>query len=123
MDVFVDVTFEAAHKLPEVVPGHKCCRLHGHSFHVRATFGGPVQEPRGWVQDFDDLILLVKTEVYGPLDHNYLNDVPGLENPTSENIARWCWCRIVAQPTGKLLKEVQVRESCTTGVVYRGDEE
>ena len=133
MEVFIDTTFEAAHKLPEVVPGHKCCRLHGHSFFVRCTFSGRTQEPEGWLTDFDELKLLVQTEIHGPLDHNYLNDVRGLENPTSENLAKWVWRAIQSARKGAPssvkegifppLTEVMVRESCTTGIVYRGDEE
>jgi queuosine biosynthesis protein QueD len=85
-EIYKDFTFEAAHRLASVPPDHKCARLHGHSFHVRVVLRGQVQETSGWVQDFADI-----SEAWGPLkdalDHRYLNDVGGLVNPTSENIA------------------------------------
>src|SRR6202451_3189758 len=82
--------FEAAHRLPKVPPGHKCARLHGHSFKVELTVAGPVNPETGWFIDFGDLLDLWKP-LHDTPDHNYLNDVPGLENPTSEVLAKWIW--------------------------------
>jgi len=117
VDLFADFTFEAAHRLPHVPPDHKCARLHGHSFRVRVTVTGPVDPRLGWVIDFAD----VKT-AFAPLrdalDHRYLNEVSGLENPTSEVLAAWIWERL--QPALPALSAVEVRETCTTGCVYRG---
>jgi 6-pyruvoyltetrahydropterin/6-carboxytetrahydropterin synthase len=121
MDIFIDTTFEAAHRLPSVVSGHKCGRLHGHSFMVRTTWRGPLVEPQQWVVDFDEVKMLIKVEVHEVLDHSFLNDVEGLENPTSENLAVWIWRALKRHPLGRLLAEVQARESCTTGVIYRGE--
>ena len=119
MDVFKDFTFEAAHRLPNVPPGHKCARLHGHSFQVRVTVAGPVGPETGWVQDFADL-----KEAFMPLhdqlDHNFLNEIEGLSNPTSEHLAIWIWNQL--KPAVPLLTEVRVRETCTSGCVYRGQE-
>ncbi|MCA1598758.1 MAG: 6-carboxytetrahydropterin synthase QueD [Chloroflexi bacterium] len=120
MDIFKEFTFEAAHHLPHAPPGHKCGRLHGHSFRVEVHVRGPVREEAGWVMDFADL-----TEAFRPLhaqlDHAYLNEVTGLANPTSETLARWVWERL--QPVLRGLCQVVVRETCTTGCVYRGEED
>ena len=90
MEIFKEFIFEAAHFLPNVPAGHKCGRLHGHSFKVGLR-----------------------------LDHHYLNDIPGLENPTSEVLARWIWQRL--KPQLPELSQVRVHETCTCGCIYRGD--
>ena len=97
--------------------GHKCARLHGHSFLVRICVDGQVDEQLGWVADFSDLKVAFQP-LYDQLDHNYLNEIPGLENPTSENIAIWIWERLGPRLPG--LSEIIVRETCTSGCVYRG---
>ncbi len=110
-------TLEAAHRLPGVPAGHKCGRLHGHSFRVEVHVRGPVDERAGWVMDFADI-----KEAFQPLfeqlDHHYLNEVEGLSNPTSENLARWIWYRLL--PTLPMLSKIVVSETCTTGCVYEG---
>jgi len=120
MRVFKEFTFEAAHRLPNVPEGHKCARLHGHSFHVRVSVDGPVGDTSGWVMDFAELKSAFRP-VYDRLDHRYLNEVSGLENPTSENLARWIWRELGASLAG--LAEVEVRETCSAGCVYRGEDE
>jgi 6-pyruvoyltetrahydropterin/6-carboxytetrahydropterin synthase len=116
MEIFREFTFEAAHRLPGVPEGHKCRRLHGHSFRVEVRVGGEVDPEAGWVMDFADLKAAF-APLHDQLDHRYLNDVPGLANPTSEVLARWIWDRLAdALP----LTAVVVRETCTSGVVYRG---
>ncbi len=117
MEIFREFTFEAAHRLPHVPEGHKCQRLHGHSYRVAIHVEGPVGELTGWVVDFGEL-----KEAFEPLrrqlDHYYLNEIAGLENPTSENLARWIWERL--SPGLPLLSQVTIRETCTTGCAYRG---
>lgn len=120
MLLYKEFTFESAHRLPNVPPGHKCARLHGHSFMVRVTVEGPVGVESGWVMDFAD-IKGAFSPIHEQLDHRYLNDVPGLENPTSEVLARWLWRALV--PTLPNLAEIQVRETCTSGCIYRGEDE
>lgn len=117
MKIYKEFDFEAAHRLPHVAAGHKCARLHGHSFHVRITVTGPVQEQSGWVTDFATLSAAFEP-VLEQLDHYYLNDIPGLENPTSENLARWIWERLSGALAG--LDEVEVRETCNSGCIYNG---
>jgi 6-pyruvoyltetrahydropterin/6-carboxytetrahydropterin synthase len=111
-------TFEAAHLLPHVPEGHKCRRLHGHSFKVEVTVRGPVDERTGWVMDFGELKAKFKP-LEEQLDHHYLNEVPGLENSTSENLARWIWERL--KPGVPLLYSVTVHETCTSKAVYQGE--
>lgn len=124
MEIFRELTFEAAHRLPNVPPGHKCARLHGHSYRVEVHVAGPVGGDTGWVMDFGDLADACRP-VRDRLDHYYLNDIPGLENPTSEVLARWMWERLApavsAAGTGAALSAVVVRETCTSGCIYRGD--
>jgi 6-pyruvoyltetrahydropterin/6-carboxytetrahydropterin synthase len=120
LEIFKIFTFEAAHRLPHVPEGHKCARLHGHSFRVALHVSGPVGAETGWVMDFADV-----KAAFGPtldrLDHHYLNEIPGLENPTSENIARWIWREVRPRLPG--LSRVVLHETCTAGCEYRGEEE
>src|SRR4051812_995808 len=93
MDIIKEFTVEAAHKLPNVPDGHKCGRLHGHSFRIEVHVSGAVGPVTGWVIDFAD-IKAAFAPLEKMLDHNYLNDLPGLENPTSEILAMWIWDRL-----------------------------
>ena len=118
MDIFKVFRIEAAHRLPNVPPGHKCARLHGHSFAVELSVSGEPGADTGWVMDFAD----VKTAfqpLYDQLDHHYLNDIPGLENPTSERLAIWIWEHL--KPTLPQLSCVTVHETCTSGSRYTGN--
>ena len=110
--------FEAAHWLPCFPEGHKCRRLHGHSFQVDVVVEGEVAPDKGYLMDYGDLKKIAKP-IIDSLDHRLLNDIPGLENPTSEMIARWVWDNLVDQIP--LLCEVRVRETCTSACGYRGD--
>lgn len=117
MDIFKSFTFEAAHRLPNVPEGHKCARLHGHSFRVELCVSGDPDPHAGWVMDFADLKAAFQP-LYDRLDHHYLNDIEGLENPTSERLAQWIWAQL--KPQVPLLSEVAVHETCTSGCRYRG---
>ncbi len=110
--------FEAAHRLPKVPTGHKCERLHGHSFKIELTVAGPVNPETGWFIDFSDIEDAWKP-LFDQLDHNYLNEIPGLENPTSENLAVWIWDAL----KGKLpsLAQVTVFETCDARCEYTGN--
>ena len=109
--------FEAAHLLPHVPEGHKCRRLHGHSFVVEVTIAGKVGEESGWVIDYGE-IKAATAPVREALDHRYLNEIPGLENPTSENLAIWIWREI--SPSLPSLTRVRVQETCNNACTYRG---
>jgi 6-pyruvoyltetrahydropterin/6-carboxytetrahydropterin synthase len=117
MDVFKEFQIEAAHRLPNVPEGHKCARLHGHSFKICITVSGPVGDETGWVMDYADITKAFQP-LYDQLDHHLLNDIAGLENPTSENLAIWIWTKL--KPSLPELSKVQVRETCTAGCVYEG---
>ena len=120
MEIFKVFTIEAAHRLPHVPAGHKCGRLHGHSFQIEVHVEGPLDEGLGWIIDFADI-----KGAFRPLeeqiDHRYLNEVEGLDNPTSENIARWIWRKLKPALAG--LSKVVVRETCTSGCIYKGETE
>lgn len=117
MQIFKKFRIEAAHRLPNVPEGHKCARLHGHSFEIEVHLEGPIDAQLGWVCDFSDL-----SKAFAPLferlDHHYLNEIPGLENPTSENLAVWIWNAL--KPQLPQLSEIVVHETCTSGCRYRG---
>lgn len=118
MEIFKEFSFEAAHLLPNVPEGHKCGRLHGHSYLIRIVVAGDVDDHTGWIIDFADIKAAFKP-IYNQLDHYYLNDIEGLENPTSENIARWIWRKL--KPKLPELSRIEIRETCTSGCHYRGD--
>jgi 6-pyruvoyltetrahydropterin/6-carboxytetrahydropterin synthase len=110
--------FEAAHLLPHLPKMHKCRRLHGHSFVVEVVVEGECDPKLGWLIDYADLSAAFKP-IHRRLDHYYLNEIPGLENPTSENLAVWIWKRL--RPKLPLLKEIVVAETCMSRCVYRGE--
>jgi 6-pyruvoyltetrahydropterin/6-carboxytetrahydropterin synthase len=117
MELRKSFQIEAAHRLPRVAPGHKCGRMHGHSFVIEIVVEGPVDPVMGWVMDYADIKAAFRP-LYDQLDHNLLNDLPGLENPTSESLAVWIWDRL--KPSIPLLKEIVIAETCTSRCVYRG---
>lgn len=119
MDIFKRFTFEAAHLLPNLPAEHKCRRLHGHSFTVELHLRGPVTAPEDWVMDFGEVSRAFEP-LWERLDHHYLNEIEGLENPTSEAIARWIWDRL--KPDLPALDKVVLFETCTAGCVYRGED-
>lgn len=110
--------FEAAHRLPRVPAGHKCERLHGHSFKIELAIAGPVDPQTGWFIDFG-VVFDAWKPLHDQLDHNYLNEIVGLENPTSENLAKWIWDRMKG-PLPSLVR-VTVFETCDARCEYDGD--
>jgi 6-pyruvoyltetrahydropterin/6-carboxytetrahydropterin synthase len=117
--IFKEFTLESAHRLPEVPADHKCARIHGHSFRVEIHVAGPVDPRLGWVVDFADIGAAFRP-LHDSLDHRYLNEVEGLENPTSEHLARWIWKRLAPELPG--LSRVVIRETCTSGCIYEGED-
>lgn len=120
MRICKELTFEAAHRLPNLPAGHKCSRLHGHSFKVEIHIQGDVDAKTGWVMDFTE-IKQAFAPLYEQLDHQYLNEIDGLENPTSENLCRWIWKRL--KPRLPRLCRIVIRETCTSGCVYEGEDQ
>lgn len=113
-----DYGFEAAHRLPNAPPGHKCQRMHGHSYRVEITIAGEVDAHAGWLQDFADITAVVEPLLKRELDHRTLNDVPGLENPTAELLCAWLWSRL--RPQLPNLGAITVHETCAARCTYRG---
>ena len=110
--------FEAAHSLPKLPSDHKCHRLHGHSFKVDVIVTGECDPDLGWLVDYADIV-----DAFDPfwkqLDHHHLNEIVDLENPTSENIAKWIWDRL--KPILPQLTAIEIAETCNARCVYRGD--
>jgi 6-pyruvoyltetrahydropterin/6-carboxytetrahydropterin synthase len=109
--------FEAAHDLPTFPQGHKCRRLHGHSFRVDVIVEGEVPEDTGYLIDYGQ-IKDAAEPIVKELDHRYLNEIEGLSNPTSENLARWIYDRL--KPALSQLSAIIVHETCTSSCEYRG---
>ena len=117
MIIYKTFTFDSAHFLPNVPEGHKCKNMHGHTYRLTVFIDGEITEPYGWMIDFADLKKHI-SPIINQLDHHCLNDLEGLENPTSENLVVWLWNRI------KLLipelKRIELNETATSGVIYEG---
>jgi 6-pyruvoyltetrahydropterin/6-carboxytetrahydropterin synthase len=109
--------FEAAHLLPHLPRNHKCRRLHGHSFQAEIVVAGTCDPKLGWLIDYADISRAFQP-IWKQLDHRYLNEIPGLANPTSEILAVWIWDRL--KPRLPLLTEIIVAETCNARCVYRG---
>jgi 6-pyruvoyltetrahydropterin/6-carboxytetrahydropterin synthase len=118
MDIYKEFTFESAHLLPNVPEGHKCGRLHGHSFCIQIHISGDVDPHTGWIMDFADIKQAFKP-IYNRLDHYYLNEIPGLENPTSEVLIHWIWKEL--KPALPQLSKILIQETCTSGCIYTGE--
>ena len=118
MRIYKDFSFEAAHHLPNVPEDHKCRRLHGHSFQVRIEVAGNTDPAAGWVMDYSELKAHFEP-IYQQLDHHYLNEIKGLENPTSENLAKWIWQAL--KPALPQLSCIELKETCSTGCIYAGE--
>ena len=110
-------TFESAHRLPHVPEGHKCGRMHGHSFRAEIEVTGTVDPRTGFVVDYAEISEACRP-LQDKLDHRLLNEIPGLENPTSEIISRWIWERVAPSLPG--LSKVTLHETCTARCEYRG---
>ncbi len=118
MEIWKEFSFEAAHRLPMLPDGHKCKRLHGHSYRVRVYVAGALDPELGWVVDFARIASACEP-IREQLDHHYLNEIEGLENPTTELIARWIWERL--KPALPGLSRLEIDETCTAGCVYSGE--
>lgn len=117
MRIHKEFRFDSAHYLPNLPDGHKCGNLHGHTFTVELHIEGKADVYSGWVKDFGEIDRQFKP-VLEELDHCCLNEISGLSNPTSENIAIWIWDRIESLYPG--LFQVTVKETPTSSASYRG---
>lgn len=117
MIIYKKFTFDAAHYLPLVPANHKCGRMHGHTYQLTVYISGKPDVQTGWIMDFTDLKHHVKPLVE-VLDHHLLNEIPGLENPTSENLSVWIWQKL--KPVLPGLTKIELNETPGTGVIYEG---
>jgi len=117
MEIYKVFKFDAAHYLSLVPPGHKCARMHGHSFRVEVHIRGNADPRTGWVMDFSDIAAAFEP-ILNQLDHKNLNAIAGLENPTSENLCRWIWRRL--QPVLPLLCKSSFRKAPNPDVSMKG---
>lgn len=117
MEIYKEFGFDSAHFLPNVHDGHKCKNMHGHTYHLRVYIQGTPDASSGWIMDFkvlkDAVLPLIDL-----VDHKLLNDIPGLENPTAENITIWFWNKLKETLPG--LSRIELKETPTTGVIYNG---
>ena len=118
MGIFREFRIEAAHRLPRMPEDHKCFRLHGHSFRIELWIEGEPDAQTGMLIDFFEVDRAFQP-VFDQLDHHYLNEIDGLENPTTEILARWIWREVA--PRLPHLSQVAIAETCTSGCVYRGE--
>jgi 6-pyruvoyltetrahydropterin/6-carboxytetrahydropterin synthase len=117
MEIFKKYSFDSAHFLPHVSEDHKCKQMHGHTYLVTLFFKGALQQPEGWIMDFSEIKKIVDP-IIKSIDHKILNHVEGLENPTCENLAAWIWVRIKTEIP--ILSKIELYETPTSGVTYRG---
>lgn len=118
VEIYKEFSFDAAHFLPNVPLGHKCANMHGHTYYVKIGAKDQIDPLLGWVEDFGYFKKLWEP-LNNTLDHKVLNEVIGLENPTAENIAIWIWNKI--KPEMPHLIYIEVKETPTSGVIYRGE--
>jgi len=118
MDVTKTFSIEAARSLPNLPEGHPCKNIHGHSFKITITVSGNVDPHSGFVMDFGDIDAACKP-ILSQLDHTYLNDIAGLENPSSEYLCMWIWERL--KPTLIGLSQIEINETDSTGCIYKGN--
>lgn len=115
--LFKEFKFEAAHYLPNISKEHKCAKLHGHSFLICIEITGNINYHTGWVMDFSSLKKIFQP-IHDQLDHSCLNEIIGLENPTTEILAKWIWDKL--KPKLPLLSAIIINETCTSGCKYIG---
>jgi 6-pyruvoyltetrahydropterin/6-carboxytetrahydropterin synthase len=118
MLIYKKFIFDSAHFLPNVPDGHKCKNMHGHTYKFTVFIDGPLLKNEGWIIDYGDLKRLIKP-IIDRLDHHCLNEIAGLENPTSEILAVWLWNQV--KPLIPALKRLELNETASSGVVYEGD--
>ena len=117
MIIYKQFTFDSAHFLPGVPAGHKCRNLHGHTYSLTVFIEGFLQADQGWVIDYAELKKNIKP-IIDIVDHQLLNNIPGLENPTTEILAVWLWDKI--KPINPGLKKIELKETASSGVIYEG---
>lgn len=122
MKIWAEYTVSAAHSLPLTPEDHKCRKVHGHNFSVVLFFEGEMNENTGWVFDYAKIDEAWFQNIHPKIDHQYLNEIPGLMNPTSEVLCRWIWNEVKQiKSISAFLSEVQVKETNRLGCSYHGE--
>ena len=119
MEVYKTFAVEAARSLPNLSENHPCKKIHGHSFKITITVTGEINGHTGFVMDFADIDSAF-SPIHEIIDHAYLNDIKGLDNPSSENLCRWIWPKLKNSLVG--LKKIEIKETESTGCIYKGEE-
>lgn len=117
MTIYKEFEFDAAHNLTQVPEGHKCSNLHGHTFKLIVFLRGNINPDRGWVVDYGDIKEAMEP-LLEQLDHAVLNELPGIQNPTSENLCVWIWERL--KPAIPQLFKIELKETKSSGCIYQG---
>ena len=117
MEIFKIFSIEAARSLPNLPDKHPCKNIHGHSFKIIISVKGDIDKKTGFVMDFNDIDIAFEP-ILKMIDHSYLNNLKGLENPSSENLSRWIWKKLIK--TLPSLSKIEIRETESTGCVYKG---
>ena len=118
MDVNKTFSIEVARSLPNLPEGHPCKNVHGHSFKITLTASGNVDDHTGFVIEFGDIDAAFKP-IHDQIDHSYLNKIDGLDNPSSENLCKWIWGKLI--PSLPSLYKIEIRETDSTGCIYKGE--
>ena len=118
MIVYKKFTIESARSLPNLPNSHPCKKIHGHSFKIIIYIEGKIDTKTGFVIDFHDI-----EKAFNPLkiklDHAYLNNIEGLNNPSSENMCKWIWEKLKIKLPGLL--KIEIKETNSTGCIYKGE--
>ena len=118
MKIYRTYTIHSARFIPSLEPTHPCSQMHGHTFKVTIELDGPIDKKTGFVMDFFDLDKIVKNKIIGKIDHKVLNDIEGLENPSSEHLSIWIWNTLFKSLP--ILSQVTISEEHGTGIKYTG---
>ena len=119
MTVYRTYRFHAARFLPNLQDEHICKKIHGHTFNLTVYINGDIKEPHGFVIDFFDIDTVINKKILPLIDHKLLNDIEGLENPTSEYLIKWIWNILINELIG--LDKLKLSEDHGTGIVYKGE--
>ena len=119
MEVFRNFRFHSARHLPNLKDDHICKTIHGHTFNLTVHVVGNINSETGFVIDFFDIDKIVNTYILPIIDHKLLNDIPDLNNPTSENLSKWIWNNLIDRIEG--LSKIVLSEDHGTGIIYSGE--
>ena len=117
MIVYRSFRIHASRFLPNLKDDHICKRMHGHTFNITIYINGKVDKKTGFVIDFYDVDQLFNKYIHNKIDHKVLNEVKGLENPTSEHLTKWIWDNLL--PHISNLYQIKVSEDFGTGIIYK----